>query len=568
MARLNTRTATPPVRARGPIKTAPTATARTAEGARGYLRDEKSELFLLGVSYFAGENAFYEKADNRDQRFAALVRAVAGQDPQWIVDFTTWLRGDANIRTGSVVAAAVGADALLKAGKPEYVRALINGALQRADEPGEFVAYWATLPGRRTGGGRPDLPRPVKAALSQAVARLYNEYTAIKYDTASKGFRFGDVIRLAHAHPVDAVVYKVGRSEVGSAQKQAELYRWLVSRTLRHEKYVPEADGLLPMYARNKELLAELRTNRDRTLANIIASPVLLDGAGLNWEDLSGTGPMNKAAWTAIIPQMGYAALLRNLRNFEEAGIDRATKDYVAKVLAAPERVVKSRQLPLRFLSAYRNLSSDFFRQPLDDALNASLANVPALSGNTLILVDRSGSMFNTTSNRGTASWADTAALFGTAVALRAENATLVQFGSGSRQVSVAKGTNLLKAISSSFTNMGGTETAEAVRRHYAGHDRVVILTDEQTWYRYDEPAKQVPADIPVHTFNLAGYRVAQDATGPNRHQWGGLNDACFRLIQMVEAGATASWPWKDRACPGVPHQGHASSDWTCPLER
>ncbi len=33
-------------------------------------------------------------------------------------------------------------------------------------------------------------------------------------------------------------------------------------------------------------------------------------------------GPMDKAAWQAIIPNMGYFALLRNLRNFDEAGID------------------------------------------------------------------------------------------------------------------------------------------------------------------------------------------------------------------------------------------------------
>jgi hypothetical protein len=30
------------------------------------------------------------------------------------------------------------------------------------------------------------------------------------------------------------------------------------------------------------------------------------------------------------------------------------------------------------------------------------------------------------------------------------------------------------------FGNLGGTNTADAIRRHYAGHDRVVIVTDEQ----------------------------------------------------------------------------------------
>jgi hypothetical protein len=48
-----------------------------------------------------------------------------------------------------------------------------------------------------------------------------------------------------------------------------------------------------------------------------------LAAAGVTWEALAGwlQGPMDKAAWEAIIPSMGVMALARNLRNFDEAGV-------------------------------------------------------------------------------------------------------------------------------------------------------------------------------------------------------------------------------------------------------
>jgi hypothetical protein len=40
------------------------------------------------------------------------------------------------------------------------------------------------------------------------------------------------------------------------------------------------------------------------------------------------------------------------------------------------------------------------------------------------------------------------------------------------------------------------------VRRHYRGHDRVLIVTDEQAWFdtRGSEPAAAVPQQVPVYT--------------------------------------------------------------------
>ncbi len=141
-----------------------------------------------------------------------------------------------------------------------------------------------------------------------------------------------------------------------------------------------------------------------------------------------------------------------------------------------------------------------------EQALRASLANVPVLPDRTLVLVDRSGSMFASLSRRGQLTRADAAAVFGAALAERAAAADLVEFGTSSKAVKVGRGASVL-TVAGRMAELGGTETAEAVRRHLRGHDRVVLITDEQAWggYRGADPTSVVPAHVPVYTFNVAG---------------------------------------------------------------
>ncbi len=74
----------------------------------------------------------------------------------------------------------------------------------------------------------------------------------------------------------------------------------------------------------------------------------------------------------------------------------------------------------------------------------------------------------------------------------------------------------------------------------------MVILTDEQAHYdgagSVDE---SVPTSVPMYTFNLAGYRVGHAPSGTGtRHTFGGLTDACFRMLPLLERGRNADWPW------------------------
>ncbi|HEX2313363.1 MAG TPA: TROVE domain-containing protein [Thermomonospora sp.] len=507
--------------ATSPVKTAPRATTRTYEGAPAYVRDTKSELFLLAVANMVGEQTFYEGANERDARFRTLVGEVALNDVDWLTRMIGWLRSDAGMRTASLVAAAEGVMSRLCASLHGGNRPLVDAALRRADEPAELIAYWHSRFGRA-------LPQPVKRGVADAVRRLYDERSLIKYDTGV--FRFGDVLELTHPSP--------------ATPRQGDLFRHAIDRRHGNDREIPES---LTMLRARAELLA-LPVAERRALLDRPDAPATLAAAGMTWESLAGwlQGPLTARFWEAIIPSMGFFALVRNLRNFDQAGVGDAAAEQVARRLADFEQVRRSRVLPMRFLAAYQAAPSLRWAWPLQQALDASLDNVPRLTGRTLILVDRSGSMFGTISGRGTLTHADAAAVFGAALALRAEHGDLVEFGTSHRRVRFRKGESVLRVIKR-FGNLGGTNTAEAVRAHYRGHDRVIIVTDEQTWAgrRGADPTSAVPQRVPVYTWNLVGYRQGHGPSGTaTRHTFAGLSDAAFPMIPLIERGQTAHWPF------------------------
>lgn len=502
--------------------------AANAHGSAGFVRDARSELFLLAVANFVTQQTAYESGGARDDRFAALVRTLAVEDPEWTAGLLGWLRRDGNMRTASLVGAAEYVKARLDAGATggPSNRQVVDSVLLRADEPGELLAYWTAAYGR-------SVPKPVKRGIADAVRRLYSGTSLLKYDTASRGYRFGDVLNLVHASPDPAKPW------------QGELFRHALDRRHNPETAeVPEGNRTLLAH----RVLMELPVAERRAVVTAADGAERLAAAGMTWEALAGwlQGPMDAAAWEAVIPSMGAMALLRNLRNFDGAGVSDAVAERVAAKISDPETVARARQFPFRYLAAYQHAPSLRWAFPLERALGHSLAHVPALPGRTLVLVDRSGSMWSPLSDRSQLNRADAAAVFGTALALRAEDADLVQFGSTSKAVDYRRGESVLKVLER-FEDLGGTYTAKAVAAHYAGHDRVLIVTDEQTTYSYGgDPTALVPDTVPVYTWNLAGYGVGHAPSGSaNRHTFGGLTDAAFRMVSLIEDGLDARWPWE-----------------------
>ena len=80
----------------------------------------------------------------------------------------------------------------------------------------------------------------------------------------------------------------------------------------------------------------------------------------LSWlGEAPAEGGLPKAEqWRLILPQLGFMAALRNLRNLDEAGLSDEDAAPLLARFSDPEQVKRSRQLPFRFLSAYLSAPS------------------------------------------------------------------------------------------------------------------------------------------------------------------------------------------------------------------
>lgn len=489
---------------------------RTYEGAPAFARDTKSELFLLALTNMVAEDTFYEMGAKRDSRFVKLVHEATRQDPVWVRGFVPWLRNEANMRSAPIVVAAE-----YVAAGGEGGRSVVNSAMSRADEPAEMLAYWMGVHGRR-------IPQPIKRGVADATSRLYNEYSAMKYDGLSRVWRMGDVIELVHPKPRD--------------EAQSDLFRYLLDR--RHHPGAAPVPGTLSKVTK-RAALQSIPHDKRREAVRRHGSD-LLSGAGATWEWMAGwvPGDMDAEAWEAVIPSMGYMALLRNLRNFDEAGISAETVGRVKDRLTDAEAVARSRQFPFRFYTAFKSVPSVRWVSTLETALELSVGNVPTFPGRTLVLTDTSGSMMGAVSRRSSIAHFEVAAVFAASVAKKAENVDLVSFADYSESIPFRANESVLRTVQRVHDRIGfvghGTRLGHAIRHRYNGHDRVIVFSDLQT-------ADQLPSLRGVHVFafNTSGYAKTPLEVGSDGHyEVGGFSDATFRLMKILENHRDANWPF------------------------
>ena len=496
--------------------------APTHEGGDGAEYDLKAQLFLLALTNMVREGTFYEKAGERDARFRDLVHRVTATDPDWVKRFVPFLRDTMNMRSASLVLAAE----YVKAGGPNG-RQVVASALQRADEPGEMLAYWTQVHGRA-------IPQPVKRGVADAACRLYTERAVVRYDGLNAGWRFGSVLEVVHPKPRD--------------HYQSFLFKHLIDRAHDRDglRYEDGEDVALRALANDAMLRGISEDQRRGVLGS--SADLIFNTAYWPWERLAGwlPGGMDKEAWEAVIPSMGLMALVRNLRNFDQAGVNDGVAAAICRRLTDPEEVKASRQMPFRFYSAYAESPSERWSWALEKAMDLSMANVPSLKGSTLVLIDISGSMADKVSERSQRSRAEIAALFGISLAKRAEQAQVVMFNNQWARYPVTQSVlRCVKGISARVT--GGTNTGRALRESYQGEDRVVILTDEQASVFYGEDIKVIrPQGAKrLYTWNLAGYDIAQTEQGKdNCFVFGGLSDGAFTGIDLIESTGLQSWPF------------------------
>lgn len=356
----------------------------------------------------------------------------------------------------------------------------------RPDELGEFMAIYKKLNNDGKGGlGQ----RQVKKGLALAFQK-FNEYSLSKYNRGKDQVQFTlkDVLFLAHPSPLN--------------KAQQKLWDRLVAGDLK------TAD---------------------------------------TWEVALSAGEDKKETWERLLSegQLGYFALLRNLRNMSEAGVSTAV---INKALRARKGGAE-KILPFRFTQAAR--AAPQFERALDDALCANLETMPALPGKTLILVDVSGSMDKALSSSGRAKpWnskdqsvyvskakpltrMDAAATL--ASMINAEEAVVFTFSTQLVQTKGRRGMAGVEEIINSQRH-GGTALGAAVReaiKQQPDFDRIIVLSDEQASDIVTNPVKVKSAQR-AYMINLASYQNGVGYKGGWTHI-DGFSESVLKFVARSE---------------------------------
>lgn len=239
------------------------------------------------------------------------------------------------------------------------------------------------------------------------------------------------------------------------------------------------------------------------------------------WEVELSRGADKKATFERLIAEnkLGYLALLRNLRNMVSAAVDL---DAVRAAVVA--RRGAQRVLPFRFVAAARAVPQ--LEPALDEALRAVVAGSPALAGRTIVLVDVSGSMDAALSTRSDLKRIDAAAALASVI-----NGDLRVFTFSDRLVEVPprRGMAGVDAVIRSQPH-GSTYLGRALEAiNQVPHDRLIVITDEQSHDRVGYPAAR-------HAYMI---NVASARNGVGYGRWthiDGFSEGVLRFIHAAES--------------------------------
>ena len=333
---------------------------------------------------------------------------------------------------------------------PNLVGNTLNMVIQRADELTEFLAIYWK-------DGRQPLSAQVKRGLALAFTK-FDAYQLAKYNRDG-AVRLKDVLFLCHAKPKD--------------ETQAAIWKQLVDGTL------PTPD---------------------------------------TWETtISGSkGEGKREHWTRLIEQkrMGGLALLRNLRNMEQAGVDAG---LIRGALAGHSF---KRVLPFRFVSAAAHAPR--FEAQIDAGFLRVCGQAPRLPGKTLVVIDVSGSMYgHTVSEKSDMDRALAACALGAILREVCEDpviyATAGNDGTRIHQTSLVparRGMALVDAVHKMCGPLGGggiflNPVCRFLAERERDVDRMVVITDEQDCATSpkDSPIHAKPLGVRNYLINVATYK-------------------------------------------------------------
>jgi hypothetical protein len=268
------------------------------------------------------------------------------------------------------------------------------------------------------------------------------------------------------------------------------------------------------------------------------------------WERILSAKGASRESWLEALPHLRGLSLLRNLNNLHRFGLleEEEAQEVLASKLLSPE-VAKWGIYPYQWLQAIakgqREGWPERVLQLLEVALENSLPPLP-LEGETLILVDISGSMFTTVSERSQATYALAAASLG-ALLYRRARGQLVGFNNDAHLVPLSPDAPIAQIVGHLLAKGGGgTYLGEALKKtlpNFLG-GRVVIFTDEQAHDNAYDPLRKWAAEDPnrtAHVVNMAGYfPLAFPEDGVVRV--GGWSERILEVLALLEKRDPVAW--------------------------
>ena len=340
--------------------------------------------------------------------------------------------------------------------------------------------------------------KPIPNALRKGICDVFagfDEYTLAKYRGGGKTVKMRDIAMLCHPKPAD--------------EAQAALWKRLLEGRLK-----------TPV---TWEARLSAKGNNGKT-----------------WEELIDSG------------KVGYMALLRNLRNILQA--EPGNIEKVWQTIEDPEAVRHSRQLPFRFLSAYREIGDMAGSRGLDaleSAVRAAVSNLPGIPGRTVIAVDQSGSMSSFLSRKSSVRCCEVGMMLGLIANRICEDSLFYTFDTTIEKYPLTSHAAILETCMRHSAAGGGTRMGlpfEVMLRYGIRADRIIIISDNEcNFYGSRSPSpvqtladkyrQQSGSDLWVHAIDLMGYGTQQFA-GARTNIIAGWSEKVFDFILLAEQGA------------------------------
>jgi len=469
-------------------------------GGPAYSQSPALELLSILLTHF-GQDQYYRTAGETFERLKFLIDIV---DPKFTAKAAIYARNEFGMRTITHVVASELSTTMARGAKYKngddlhdntWLKSFYDQIIRRPDDMIEIMAYHKTRFKK--------YPRAMLKGFAKAFDR-FDAYQLAKYRSEGKDIKLVDVVNVCHPKPTE----------------------------------------------KNAEALSMLMRGELKSTATWEA---MLTRAGQSGSSEEQTAQFKKEAWIALVRggNMPYLALLRNIRNILEQAPE--VLDEALVILTDPERIKKSLVLPFRYMSAYYEISKEgrgmegrAVLMALNRAVDISFENVPVFEGETLVVVDVSGSMIEKQVTLGAKSPHRIASLFAAAIA-KANNADIMLFAADAKY-HIYNPKDTITSIAAYIHFGGGSTNFHAIfQRANRKYDRIIILSDMQGWVdpRYSPVTdfqiykQRTGADPFIYSFDLQNYGTMQF---PERNVFclAGFSEKIFDIMGMLESDSNA----------------------------